>query len=347
MKPEVSVIIPTYNSENYITKALQSIFAQTYSNFEVILVDDASSDSTVRIARSFKDRRLAILENRHNQGVSYGRNLGIERAKGKWIALLDSDDWYAPRRLERLVDMGEAKNADLIADDLYLINEGQGKYWSTLRSECSQLELSPIALVDAVKFVESDRPSPIYAKRSWSLGYTKPLIRREFLLENQIWYDENLQVGEDFTLYLECLRHKAQFYLLEKAYYYYRTREESLSKRKPIKYLAESCAITQNFINREVNSPEQSRLLKTLLENLIIFQKRLTFYHLLESIKERKLRLAIAYIINRPYVVVDLCQKSWAVLLRKVRELFAEKPAISFNKPYLYPDLKELLQVLK
>lgn len=347
MKPEVSVIIPTYNSEAYITKALESVFAQTYHNFEVILVDDASIDSTVRIARNFKDCRLKILENEQNKGVSYGRNLAIKRATGKWIALLDSDDWYAPRRLERLVAMGEANKADLMTDNLYLINEGQKEHWSTLSIECLYLKLSPFALIDAVKFATSDRLSPITAKRSWSLGYTKPLIRRRFLLDNQIQYDENLQVGEDFTLYLECLRQGAQFYFSEQPYYYYRTREASLSARKPIDYLAESCAITQNFINSEVDSSGQSRLLKTLLENLVIFQKRLAFYHLLENIRAGRLWSAIARIIDCPSLISDLYQKSFAVLCKKVKGLLSDQAVKTSDQPSSYSDLIKPLQLLK
>ncbi|MGL6343088.1 MAG: glycosyltransferase family 2 protein, partial [Waterburya sp.] len=102
MKPEVSVIVPAYNSEDYLPKALESVFNQTYNNLEVILIDDASSDATVKIANSFNDKRLKIIKNQQNKGVSYSRNCGIKQAQGNWIALLDSDDWYAPDRLEKL-----------------------------------------------------------------------------------------------------------------------------------------------------------------------------------------------------------------------------------------------------
>ncbi|MFM2312814.1 MAG: hypothetical protein RLZZ04_2090 [Cyanobacteriota bacterium] len=238
MKPEVSIIIPTYNSEKYIAQALESVFKQSYSNLEVILIDDASQDSTVETAHIFHDCRLRIFENKQNRGVSYGRNFGISQAQGKWIALLDSDDWYASDRLEKLIPQGEANDADLIADDLWLINEEQTKHWSSLLRECPHLNFSGIFSIDTVNFVTSDRLGSINANRTWSLGYTKPMIRREFLLKHQIWYDENLKVGEDFTLYLECLRHQAKFYLVNQPYYYYRTRSTSLSTRKKTEYLA-------------------------------------------------------------------------------------------------------------
>ena len=344
MKPEVSVIIPTYNSENYIAKALKSVFNQSYSNFEIILIDDASTDSTVRIARSFQDRRLKIFQNDRNRGVSYGRNVGIKQALGKWIALLDSDDWYAPQRLEKLVAAGSAYNGDLIADNLWLIDETTGQHWSTLITESVRVKPAPIALIDAVTFVKSDRLTTIRAKRNWSLGYTKPLMKREFLLRNQIWYDENLRVGEDFTLYLECLQKQAKFYLLGQPYYYYRTREDSLSTRKPTEYLAESCTITKSFINCEVTSPEQSYLLKTLIENLIIFQKRLAFYRLIEIIKQKKLRAAIAHTLQNPFIIGDLIQKSSMVLSRNIKALASKKSISTSSTPAIYPDFRQSLQ---
>ncbi len=321
LKAEVSVIVPSYNSEEYIAQALTSIFNQSYRNLEVILIDDASIDSSLDIARGFSDTRLKIIENYQNKGVSYSRNRGIREAQGKWIALLDSDDWYAPERLERLLEIAELSNGDLVADDLYLMRNSK-QHWSTLLTERTQKPLSPLSIIDAVKFVTSDRLSPIDAKRNWSLGYTKPLIRREFLLKNDIWYNETINVGEDFTLYLECLRQDAKFYLLAKPYYYYRTRISSLSTRKPTEFLMESCRITQSFINREVHSPAESHLLQALLQNLTIFQKRLEYYRLIENIKHKKLIQSIRHAISSPYILLDLFKKLMMIVKRKLATIF-------------------------
>ena len=345
MKPEVSVIIPTYNSASYIAKALKSVFAQSYDNWEIILIDDASTDATLRIVDCFADPRLRVIKNERNFGVSCGRNLGIQQARGKWIALLDSDDWYAPQRLEQLIAAGEANDADLVADNLWLINEGEREHWSTLFAECSQVELSGDTLIDAVQFVTSDRLPAINAKRSWSLGYAKPLIKREFLLRHQIWYDENLKVGEDFSLYLECLGYQGRFYLLEQPYYYYRIREVSLSTRKPIEYLAESSAIVQKFIDREVTSTEKSQLLKALLENLLLFQKRLTFYRLVENIREVEFRRATVQLIEHPDLIADIYLKSLMLLKNKFTALVRNKPVTT--KPIVYPESRHWLEILK
>ena len=324
MKPEVSIIIPTHNSEAYIAQAIESVLNQTYINFEIILVDDASCDSTLEIASSFSDRRLKIISNKQNRGVSYGRNCGIKAAKGNWIALLDSDDWYAPERLEKLLFVARKENADLVADDLNLIRDRESQSWSTLLQENEQ-KVSSIKIVNAVEFVVSDRPNPINAKRNWSLGYTKPLIRREFLLQHNIEYDENIHVGEDYVLYLECLRQQARFALVPQAYYYYRTRDTSLSTRKPTEYLSDSCKITNIFITREIHSHKDSALLKALLENLAIYQKRLAYYRVLESIKQKNIVLTVTLIFNNPYTFADLLNKFVSILHEKLKSIIRSR----------------------
>lgn len=95
--PEFSVIIPAYNSEATLARALDSVFAQTWPAHEVIVIDDGSSDDTLQVARGFGDRVRIIHQS--NAGVSMARNRGAEAATGDWLAFLDADDWYYPDRL--------------------------------------------------------------------------------------------------------------------------------------------------------------------------------------------------------------------------------------------------------
>lgn len=325
MKPEVSIIIPTYNCEDYIAQALESVFAQTYSNFEIILVDDASTDSTLKIARSFRDPRLKIFARPKNEGVSSVRNCGIRQAQGKWIALLDSDDWYAPERLENLLEIASKQNADLIADDLFLIRDREQYPWSTLLQE-NQPRKGFVELIDAVRFVTSDRPSPINAPKTWSFGYTKPLMRRDFLLQHNIEYNESIHVGEDFVLYMQCLLKKARFLLVSKPYYYYRTREVSLSTRTPIQYLFESCQITQSFINLEQATGNPDRqLLEAMHQNLNAFQKRLAYYRAVECIKRKKVFNTLIQVIKCPYILIYFTNKLITILENKTLAISSPK----------------------
>ncbi|WP_019504780.1 glycosyltransferase family 2 protein [Pleurocapsa sp. PCC 7319] len=324
MKPVVSVVIPAYNSEDYIAQALKSVFAQTYHNFEIILVDDASTDSTLKIARSFNDHRLTIIENLQNRGVSCARNLGIRRAQGNWIALLDSDDWYAPRRLENLLKVALEQNADLVADDLFLVREQEKSPWSTLLQE-NQQQIISWELIDAARFVQTDRPAPINAPKKWSYGYTKPLIKREFLHKHNLEYNELISVGEDFVLYLQCLLKKARFLLIAHPYYYYRIRDLSLSSRKPTEYLAQSWEITQSFINFENVSEANPELLKVIYQNLKTFKNRLAYYRTVEYFKQKKLLSALRQILICPYVLIDFINKLITVFDNQILSIFFSK----------------------
>lgn len=101
MSPLITVILPVYNRQETIANAIQSILDQTYPNFELIIVDDASTDNTLRVIRQFKDERIKIIENFSNIGVSGSRRCAFESSEGNYIALMDSDDISLPNRLEK------------------------------------------------------------------------------------------------------------------------------------------------------------------------------------------------------------------------------------------------------
>lgn len=95
-----SVIIPTYNRETELKMALKSVFDQTETDYEIIIIDDHSDDNTIDWLRTIKDPRLKVLMNHQKKGAAGARNIGVEASKGKWIAFLDSDDWWRPNKLE-------------------------------------------------------------------------------------------------------------------------------------------------------------------------------------------------------------------------------------------------------
>tara|TARA_S200000501_G_C20854516_1_gene757180 strand:- start:1334 stop:2233 length:900 start_codon:yes stop_codon:yes gene_type:complete len=102
MSPFFTVVIPTYNCADYLKRALNSVFSQTYQNFEIIVVDNSSTDHTKDVLRSFNDGRLMVIKVNNNGIIAYSRNKGIENAKGDWIAFLDSDDIWKPKKLEKV-----------------------------------------------------------------------------------------------------------------------------------------------------------------------------------------------------------------------------------------------------
>ena len=102
----VSIITPTFNSERFIAETILSVQAQTYKDWEMIIVDDCSTDRTAEIVASFqeKDSRIRYLYNSTNKGSAFSRNLALQEAKGKWIAFLDSDDLWHPEKLEKQIE---------------------------------------------------------------------------------------------------------------------------------------------------------------------------------------------------------------------------------------------------
>jgi len=98
--PRISVIIPSYNRANTIGRAIQSALSQSYQDFEIIVIDDGSTDHTEEVIRSFQDSRIRYIRHNRNRGGSAARNTGIHAARGEYIAFLDSDDEWLPQKLE-------------------------------------------------------------------------------------------------------------------------------------------------------------------------------------------------------------------------------------------------------
>lgn len=112
----ISIIMAAYNAEKTIEQAISSVLNQTYPNFELLVVNDCSKDGTARLVENIaaKDSRVRLISNEKNSGVSFTRKHGLEEAKGAWIAILDSDDAWAPEKLEKQIDLQNRTNADLL-----------------------------------------------------------------------------------------------------------------------------------------------------------------------------------------------------------------------------------------
>jgi len=313
MNPEVSVIIPAYNTEAYLARAIESALGQTLENIEVIVVDDASTDNTLAVAKSFNDQRLKVLANEKNLGAAEARNRALRIAKGKWVAVLDSDDWYAPERLEKLLAIAYANNADMIADDLNFILDGEASPWTTLITQSGE-KLNKVCQIDLIRFVSTD----IYGKPGLHLGLSKPLLKLDFLNKHSIEYDKSLRMGQDFWLYLKCLMNGAAFFLVPEPYYFYRSRPGSLVKQSQVERLNQYFQVTQDFIQQETvrNQPE---LFRVMSHNLIIYKKNKAYFCVVESLKQKKLLTALVKAIQNPYFFVLLIDRLPMIIIRRFR----------------------------
>ena len=120
----VSIVMPSYNSEAYIKDSIESILKQTYQDWELLIVDDCSTDKTVEIVKSFKDSRIKLYINEHNSGAALSRNKALREAKGKWIAFLDSDDVWLPTKLEEQLAFMIKNNYDFTYTDYRICENG-------------------------------------------------------------------------------------------------------------------------------------------------------------------------------------------------------------------------------
>ncbi|MGL5034376.1 MAG: glycosyltransferase family 2 protein [Microcystaceae cyanobacterium] len=193
-----SVIIPAYNIENYITQTLESVLAQTFQDFEIILVDDGSGDRTVAIIQQFNDPRIKLIQ-QENQGASSARNKGISHSQGQYIALLDGDDYWLPEKLEQQLNHLET-NPDIGV--------------SFCRAAFMDDSGTPLGVYQMPQLTNLDAPAFL---RSNAIGCgSTPVIRRQVLDAIQFqdnrqgelktcYFDEGLQRSEDLELWLRIL----------------------------------------------------------------------------------------------------------------------------------------------
>lgn len=202
-KPLVSIIIPTYNVENYIEIAIESALNQTYSNIEIIIIDDKSTDNTLNIIKKkyLNHPKIQIVEKDRNLGPSNSRNIGIEVSKGKYIALLDSDDYYRKDKIEKQVSFME-KNEDITLSSTYL--------------QCFNLQNNIIKF--PLKFSEIKDVQLI----GCPIAHPALIVKSSFLKEKKIYYDEKLRYAEDYDFVTRIIEKGAKLETLPQTLYYYR-----------------------------------------------------------------------------------------------------------------------------
>lgn len=220
--PRVSVIMPCYNATASVRHAIASVLAQTCSDLEIIVVDDNSTDDTPEILANIatNEPRIRVLRTERNAGPGVARNVGISAARGRWIAFIDSDDWYESRRLEILLDEAERAGAMLVADNLNFVRENTDRPWRQLRPSATDRvrRLTPDDLLEGDSW-----------RRMSNFGLLKPVVKRSFLDEFEIRYDEEFGVGEDFYFLLKCTQRASYLLFVTEPLYNYQTRKQSLS----------------------------------------------------------------------------------------------------------------------
>jgi succinoglycan biosynthesis protein ExoU len=194
----ISVIIAVKNAQATIARAVNSALAQPEAH-QILVVDDGSDDDTAGVAAAcdLSGQRLTVIRLDQNRGPAAARNIALTRATGTYVCVLDSDDYMAPGRLGTLLT--QSAGTDLLADDLYRALEDQ-PYAITGRLFDTTMTEGPLSLA---QFVRGNISRPGKVRRE--LGFIKPLMRRAFLTQHNLAYDERLRLGEDFDLYARAL----------------------------------------------------------------------------------------------------------------------------------------------
>ncbi len=211
-----SVIIPVYNVEKYLKECVNSVLRQTFTDFELILVDDGSKDGSSAICDEYAkcDNRIQVIHKK-NGGQSSARNIGVSNAKGKYVVFLDSDDLICSDSFLEELHSKTIHSPDVIVYRYY-------KYWETKISDCG-ISYAGITQRNKADFLYELVKRDAFFCSCWS-----KTIRSDLLKEHNIVFDETLSC-EDMDWYYSVIEHAKSFEIIDKPYVYYRQRENSVT----------------------------------------------------------------------------------------------------------------------
>lgn len=207
----LSIIVPAYNAEKTITRCIQSILEQSARDFELLLIDDGSTDSTGEICDRFAktDNRVKVFH-KTNGGVSSARNLGLDKARGEWITFVDSDDWIVPGALD--IDCSKIEE-DLIICSYYV--KSHGKMQMNAMDQCIINDRWQLKTFYDRYLICTILRSP------WSKFFRKEKVQN-------IRFDSEIRVGEDTLFMLDYLRQISSCFISDRPFYVYNVSAESL-----------------------------------------------------------------------------------------------------------------------
>lgn len=258
MNPTVSVIVPVYNAEDYLKRCVDSILGQEYRDFELLLVNDGSTDASGSICDEYasRDKRVYVIH-KANSGVSDTRNMAITHAKGTYLQFVDSDDWLTPDATKLMVRAAAEHRCDLVITDFYRV-AGERV------SHKGDIEEDGVMDQEAFASCMMENPSDFYYGVLWN-----KLYRRDIVEKHHLRMDTAISWCEDFMFNLEYIRHAKSFYALRTPVYYYLKRKGSL--------------VTQGM-----------NISKTIKMKLMVFEYYNNFYkHVLDEEDYEKNRLQV------------------------------------------------------
>lgn len=226
-----SIIIPAYNVEKYITDCLNSVLSIESTNYEVIVVDDGSTDKTAMIVDEYANRYKSLhVIHQSNQGVSAARNRGIRSATGEYLIFVDGDDTVDGKILQNILTFLELhRGMHMFIAPWYEGNETSGylvKSYATVKHENVSLDQVNTLIVNQ----KINEP--------W-----KRIIRRELLCSNDVFFDTDMYIGEDICFLVSAMRFVCSCMYIDKPYYYYRKNDSSVCANVKLTYIGQSVKV--------------------------------------------------------------------------------------------------------
>lgn len=261
----ISIIVPTYNSENYIAKCLESLISQTYKNIEILIINDGSTDKTLEVLNGYKDSRLKIIDKK-NTGVSDSRNLGIEKALGEYIVFVDSDDFLD---LDHIYDLNNniSESAFVFSGIKRIVNNAES-------IRIIQSNFNTLTFEEKLKFI---------IKREIINASFNKIYSRKILIEKKIRFNKEISIGEDLLFNFNYLKFVTSIKFTEKySYNYYIGNQESLSRKIDLNKYEELAKVIDEleFLNKWDISDELSYIRKKNIcssyKNLIYYKEKIT-----------------------------------------------------------------------
>ena len=205
LKPKVSIITPMYNDEKYIAQTIDSVLSQTYGNWELLIIDDHSNDQSVSIVKNYEDPRIHLFLNEQNLGAAQARNVGLQHATGDYVAFLDGDDLWMPKKLERQLAFMEEKACHFSCTAYH-----------RLRTDGSEQLVTAPEVINRKMMIRCDY-----------IGCLTAMYDRSYI--GLIQVDPRIKKRNDYAIWLDVSK-KADCYFLPEVLGIYRVRPGSISR---------------------------------------------------------------------------------------------------------------------
>ncbi|CFB59097.1 family 2 glycosyl transferase [Streptococcus pneumoniae] len=277
--PEISVIVPVYNVERYLRQCMDSLINQTYRDFEIILVNDGSTDSSGVLCEDWakKDERIHVVHKK-NEGLGFARNTGVEHAKGKYITFVDSDDYVSLDMLQTLYNAVQEYDVEVVYSAGYYRSFSNGEIKKTdVETKKPQLfeggDVASKLLPDVISAPPEYPNDGKVGVSAWKVLYEANLFKEKGLL----FHSEREFISEDAIFQIDCLKLATSALVIPDILYYYRENFGSLS----MKYKEERFELDKILYNEQLKRVEglpNQEILEERIERILIANIRLCIF---------------------------------------------------------------------